>query len=85
MGSSLPTVELARWDSGVFVEIKCFFSIAPVKNLEKSRECFSLEKHSLKLATEASDASSVEEKCMSERLRVSVGRNIRTIPTSGEV
>ena len=27
---------------GAFEKIKCIFSIAPVVNLEKSRECFSL-------------------------------------------
>ena len=27
---------------GAFEKIKCIFSIAPVENLEKSRECFSL-------------------------------------------
>jgi len=31
---------------GAFEEIKCIFSIALVGNLEKSLECFLLEKHS---------------------------------------
>jgi len=42
MGSFLPPAELARWDSALFEKMKCIFSIAPVGNLEKSRECFSL-------------------------------------------
>jgi hypothetical protein len=29
LGSSLPPAELARRDSGVFAEMKCFFSITP--------------------------------------------------------
>jgi len=32
---------------GAFEKIKCIFSIAPVGNLEKLRECFLAEKHSL--------------------------------------
>ena len=31
---------------GTFEKIKCIFSIAPIRNLEKSRECFLTEKHS---------------------------------------
>jgi len=31
---------------GDFEKIKCIFSIAPMGNLEKSRECFLSEKHS---------------------------------------
>jgi hypothetical protein len=31
---------------GAFEKNKCIFSIAPVGNLEKSRECFLTEKHS---------------------------------------
>lgn len=46
MGSSLPPAELARRDSALFEKMKCIFSIAPVGNLEKSRECFLTEKHS---------------------------------------
>ena len=42
MGSSLPSAELARRDLALFEKMKCIFSIAPVGNLEKSRECFSL-------------------------------------------
>ena len=36
------------WSSyfGAFKKIKCIFSIAPVGNLEKSRECFLTQKHS---------------------------------------
>ena len=45
MGSSLPPAELVRRDSAPFEKIKCIFSIAPVGNLEKSRECFSMRKH----------------------------------------
>jgi len=46
MSSSLPPAELARRDSALFEKMKCIFSIAPVGNLEKSWECFSLRKHS---------------------------------------
>ena len=46
MGSSVPPAELARRDSALFEKMKYIFSIAPVGNLEKSRECFSLRKHS---------------------------------------
>ena len=42
LGSSLPPIELMRWDSMLFEKVKCIFSIAPVGNLEKSQECFSL-------------------------------------------
>jgi len=37
---------MGSWDSAVFEKMKCIFSIAPVGNLEKSRECFLTEKHS---------------------------------------
>ena len=30
---------------GVFEKMKCIFSIAPMKSLEKSPECFLTEKH----------------------------------------
>jgi len=46
MGSSLPPAELARRDLALLEKMKCIFSIAPVGNLEKSRECFLLRKHS---------------------------------------
>ena len=43
MGFSLPPAELAMRDSALLRKlIKCIFSIPPVGNLEKSRECFSL-------------------------------------------
>jgi hypothetical protein len=29
LGPSLPPAELARWDSGIFIEMKCLFSVAP--------------------------------------------------------
>ena len=35
-----------RMGFGAFEKMKCIFSIAPVGILEKSRECFSLRKHS---------------------------------------
>jgi len=38
MGSSLPPADLARQDSALFKKMKFIFSIAPVGNLEKSRE-----------------------------------------------
>jgi len=42
-----------------FEKIKCIFSIAPVENLEKSRECFSLRKHSPDAGPEAPNVVSV--------------------------
>jgi len=42
MGSSLPPASQARRDSALFEKMKCIFSIAPVENLEKSREYFLL-------------------------------------------
>ena len=56
MGSSLPPAELARRDSALFEKMKCIFSIAPVGNLEKSRECFSLRNTHRTLSAEAPDA-----------------------------
>ena len=35
MGSSLPPAELARQDSGVFVEMKCSFSIALKESFQR--------------------------------------------------
>jgi len=58
MGSSLPPAELASWDSTLFEKMKCIFSIAPVGNLEKSRECFSLRNTHRTLASGAPDAES---------------------------
>ena len=63
MGSSLPPAELARRDSALFEKMKCIFSIAPVGNLEKSRECFSLRKHSPDAGSEAPDAVSERPVC----------------------
>ena len=40
------TKEVVFLGFGAFEKIKCIFSIAPVGNLEKSRECFLSEKHS---------------------------------------
>ena len=46
----------ARRDSALFEKMKCIFSIAPVGNLEKSREC-SLQRNTHRtLAFEAPDA-----------------------------
>jgi hypothetical protein len=37
LGSSLPPTELARWDSGVFEDLKCLFSTTPeAENFSKS-------------------------------------------------
>jgi len=57
MGSSLLPAELARRDSVLFEKMKCIFSIAPVGNLEKSREC------SPDVGPEAPDAVSVRPVC----------------------
>ena len=43
--------------------MKCIFSIAPMGILEKSRECFSLRKHSPDAGSEASDAVSERPVC----------------------
>ena len=59
MGSSLPPAELARRDSALFEKMKCIFSIAPVGNLEKSRECSSQRNTHRTLAVEAPDAEAV--------------------------
>jgi len=59
MGSSLPLAELARRDSALFEKMKCIFSIAPVENLEKSRECSSQRNTHWTLAVEAPDAVAV--------------------------
>ena len=56
VGSSLPPAELARRDLALFEKMKCIFSIAPVGNLEKSRECFSLRNTHRTLCAEAPDA-----------------------------
>ena len=41
---------------GVFEKIKCIFSIAPVENLEKLRECFSPRNTHRTLVLAAPDA-----------------------------
>jgi len=56
VGFSLPPAELARRDSAIFEKMKCIFSIAPVGNLEKSRECFSVGNTHRTLCAEAPDA-----------------------------
>ena len=56
MGSSLPPAELARRDSALFEKMKCIFSIGPVGNLEKSRECFSVGNTHRTLCAETPDA-----------------------------
>jgi hypothetical protein len=39
LGPSLPPVELARWDSAFFVEVKCLFSTTPEAEIfSKSKE-----------------------------------------------
>ena len=55
LGSSLPLAELARWDSTLFEKMKCIFSIAPVGNVEKTRD--------QTLAVEAPDAVSMRPVC----------------------
>ena len=44
--------------STLFEKMKCVFSIAPVGNLEKSRECFSLRNSHRTLASGAPNAES---------------------------
>jgi len=63
LGSSLPSAELARRDSALFEKMKSIFSIAPMGNLEKSRECFSLRNTHRTLVAEAPDAMSVRLVC----------------------
>jgi len=49
--------------SALFEKMKCIFSIAPVGNLVKSWECFSLRKHSPDAGSEAPDAVSERPVC----------------------
>ena len=51
------------WYSALFEKMKCMFSIAPVGNLEKSRECSSLRNTHRTLAVEASDAEAMHPVC----------------------
>jgi len=77
MGSSLPPAELARRDSALFEKMKCIFSIAPVGNLEKSRECSSHRNTHRTLAAEAPDAEVVRPVCCGARVKhqtVNTGR-----------
>ena len=52
-----------RMGSALFEKMKCIFSIAPEGNLVKSRECFSLRKHSPDAGLEAPDAVSERPVC----------------------
>ena len=52
-----------RRDSALFEKMKCIFSIAPEGNLVKSRECFSLRKHSPDAGSEAPDAVYERQVC----------------------
>jgi len=54
-GGGVPKVERGGVPSA-FEKIKCIFSIAPVGNLEKLRECFSLKNTHLTLVLAAPDA-----------------------------
>ena len=65
MGSSLQ----ARRDSALFEKMKCIFSIAPVGNLEKSRECSSLRNTHWTLDVEAPDAEVVRPVCCGARVK----------------
>jgi hypothetical protein len=48
LGSSLPPVELARWDSSIFKEMKCLFFFTPkVGRSGKVARVFLAEKHSI--------------------------------------
>ena len=69
MGSSLPPTELARQDSVLFEKMKCIFSIAPVGNLEKSRECSSQRNTHRTLTVEAPDAEAVRPVCCAARVK----------------
>ena len=57
-GGGVPRVErrVGSAGFGAFEKIKCIFSIAPVGNLEKSRECFSVGNTFRTLSAEAPDA-----------------------------
>ena len=77
MGSSLPPAELARQDSALFEKMKCIFSIAPVGNLDKSRECSSLRNTHRTLPFEAPDAEAERPVCCGARVKhrtVNTGR-----------
>jgi len=66
----------------LFEKIKCTSSITPVKNLEKSRECFRT------LAVEAPDAEVVRPVCCGARVKhrtVSTGRRVAPVLASGAI
>ena len=62
--------------STLFEKMKCLFSIAPVGNLEKSWECFSLRNTHRTLAAEAPNAVSVRPVCCQclAQLGLGIGR-----------
>jgi len=88
MGSSLPPAELARRDSALFEKMKCIFSIAPVGNLEKSRECSSQRDTHRTLTVEAPDAKVVHPVCCGARVKhqtVLTGRRVSPVLESGAI
>ena len=81
MGSS-------RRDSALFEKIKCIFSIAPMGNLEKSRECSSQRNTHRTLAFEAPDAEAERPVCCVARVKhrtVNTGRWGAPIHASGAI
>jgi len=77
-----------RKDSALFEKMKCIFSIAPVGNLEKSRECFSLRNTHRTLVVEAPDAEAVRPVCCGARVKhrtVNTGRRGAPVHASGAI
>jgi len=58
-----------RMGSALFKKMKCIFSIAPVGNLEKSRECSSLRNTHWTLAVEAPDVEALRPVCCGARVK----------------
>jgi len=88
MSFSLPPAEFARRDSALFEKIKCIFSIAPVENLEKPRECSSLRNTHRTLAVEAPDAEAVRPVCCGARVKhrtVSTRHRVAPVHASGAI
>jgi len=68
--------------------MKYIFSITPVGNLEKSRECSSLRNIHRTLAVEAPDAEAVRPVCCGARVKhqmVSTGRRVAPVHVSGTI
>jgi hypothetical protein len=76
------------WYSALFEKMKCMFSIAPVGNLEKSRECSSLRNTHRTLAVEAPDAEAVRPVCCGARVKhrtVLTGRRVTPVHASSAI